>query len=70
LLKKASSLKEKKSIPYLLGISSVAGVAASIFAVVISILYGYRFVFLLALLGYGLVIVLAYRSKTLKIQNT
>ena len=70
LLKTASSLKEKKSIPYLLGISSVAGVAASIFAIVISILYGYRFVFLLGLFGYGVVIMLAYRLKTLKIVHT
>tara|TARA_R110000823_G_scaffold51109_2_gene127599 strand:- start:510 stop:2867 length:2358 start_codon:yes stop_codon:yes gene_type:complete len=70
LLKTASSLKEKKSIPYLLGISSVAGVAASIFAIVISILYGYRFVFLLGLFGYGVVILLAYRLKTLKIVHT
>ena len=70
LLKMASSLKEKKSIPYLLGISSVAGVAASIFAIVISILYGYRFVFLLGLFGYGVVIVLTYRLKTLKILQT
>ncbi len=70
LLKIAAALKEKKKIPYLLGISSVAGVAASVFAIVISILYGYRFVFLLGLLGYSLVMVLAYRLKTFKILQT
>lgn len=70
LLKMATFLKEKKTIPYLLGISSIAGVAASIFAIVISILYGYSFVFLLGLFGYGSVIVLTYRLKTLKILRT
>lgn len=70
LLKIAADLKKNKNIPYLLGISSVAGVAASIFAIVISILYGYRFVFLLGLLGYCLVMVLAYRLKTFKILQT
>ncbi|SNZ01388.1 hypothetical protein [Flagellimonas pacifica] len=70
LLKMAAPLKERKSLSYLLGISSVAGVAASVFAIVISILYGYRFVFLIGLFGYGLVIVLSYRLKTLKITQT
>lgn len=67
LLKIAASFKDKKIISYLLGISSVAGVAASIFAIVISILYGYSFVLLLGLLGYGLLILITYRLKKLKI---
>tara|TARA_R110000822_G_C15327637_1_gene494297 strand:- start:996 stop:3353 length:2358 start_codon:yes stop_codon:yes gene_type:complete len=63
LLRIATSFKEKQIISYLLGISSVAGVAASIFAIVISILYGYSYVFLLGLLGYAVLIVMAYRLK-------
>tara|TARA_R110000868_G_scaffold408988_1_gene693604 strand:- start:40 stop:1092 length:1053 start_codon:yes stop_codon:yes gene_type:complete len=67
LLRIATSFKEKQIISYLLGISSVAGVAASIFAIVISILYGYSYVFLLGLLGYAVLIVMAYRLKKPKI---
>tara|TARA_R110002049_G_scaffold62255_3_gene166590 strand:+ start:539 stop:2758 length:2220 start_codon:yes stop_codon:yes gene_type:complete len=67
LLKIAISFKDKKIISYLLGISSIAGVAASIFTIVISILYGYRLVFLFGLLGYGLLILITYRYKKLKI---
>ena len=66
LLKITASYTNKKAIPVLLGISSVAGVAASIFAIILSILYGYRFVFLLGLFGYGLLMVTAYRSKSLE----
>tara|TARA_R110002167_G_scaffold271580_4_gene478132 strand:+ start:122 stop:529 length:408 start_codon:yes stop_codon:yes gene_type:complete len=67
LLRIATSFKEKQIISHLLGISSVAGVAASIFAIVISILYGYRFVFLIGLLGYAVLIVVAFRLKKSKI---
>ncbi|GMN11055.1 hypothetical protein MTsPCn9_22400 [Croceitalea sp. MTPC9] len=67
LLRIATSFKEKQIISYLLGISSVAGVAASIFAIVISILYGYSYVFLLGLLGYAVLIVMAYRLKKTEI---
>ena len=67
LLKIAASFKDKKIISYLLGISSIAGVAASIFTIVISILYGYRFVFLFGLIGYGLLILITYRYKKIKI---
>ncbi|MEX2565035.1 MAG: hypothetical protein WD431_03760 [Cyclobacteriaceae bacterium] len=66
LLKMAVGFKGKNAIPVLLGISSVAGVAASIFAIVISILYGYRLVFLLGLIGYSLLIMMGYRLKSLK----
>ncbi|WP_445955779.1 hypothetical protein [Yeosuana sp.] len=67
LLRIATSFKEKQIISHLLGISSVASVAASIFAIVISILYGYRFVFLIGLLGYAVLIVVAFRLKKSKI---
>jgi hypothetical protein len=66
LLKITARYKDKDAIPVLLGISSVAGVAASIFAIIASILYGYGFVFLLGLLSYGLLIIIAYRLKKLE----
>ena len=63
LLKTAASFKDKKTVPFLLGISSAAGVSASIFAIVISIIFGYKFVFLFGLVGYSLVVVAAYGLK-------
>lgn len=56
LLKMAADFKDRNTIPILLGISSVAGVAASIFAIILSILFGYELVFFAGLLAYVLII--------------
>ena len=55
--------QDKKAIPILLGVSSMAGVAASVFAIVIAISIGYKMVFLLGLIGYGLLILLVIGYK-------
>lgn len=66
LLKIAAKIEYKNTLPILLGISSIAGVSASIFAVILSILYGYKVVFLIGLVAYTLVILGAYRLKSIE----
>ena len=70
LLKMAAEYRDKNAIPIVLGVSSVAGVAASVFANVISISSGYQMVFLLGLSGYGALVLVTnwYRVREKKVK--
>lgn len=65
-LKIAAKHDNKNAVPILLAVSSVAGVAASVFAISISILYGYKFVFLAGLAGYALIVIGALRLGSIE----
>ena len=70
ILKIGAKIKYKNVIPTLLGISSVAGVSASVFAIILSILYGYKVVLLVGIGAYLLVIVGATKLKFMNKKDT
>jgi predicted MFS family arabinose efflux permease len=69
LLRMGAKISDKRTVALLLGISSVAGVAASILAIVISILYGYKAVFIIGLILYGIAAMVTFRLRKLQIQQ-
>ncbi|MCB0535366.1 MAG: hypothetical protein KDD14_24375, partial [Saprospiraceae bacterium] len=69
LLKMGAEYEDRQAIPLLLGISSVAGVAASVSAIVVSVLSGYKIVFLLGLSGYALLLLAAIVSHRNELKN-
>ena len=65
-LKIGAKLDNKNAVATLLAISSVAGVAASVFAISISILYGYKIAFIVGLAGYALIVLGTLRLGTIE----
>ncbi len=65
-LKIGAKLDNKNAVATLLAISSVAGVAASVFAISISILYGYKIAFIVGLAGYALIVLGTLKLGTIE----
>ncbi|MBL1215165.1 MAG: hypothetical protein HND52_17495 [Ignavibacteriae bacterium] len=69
LLKATAKIKSSNGIAFLLGLSSIGGVAASSLSIILALLYGFKSTLILALLTYASIIFLTqktYKQQLLK----